>query len=98
MDPKIYEKSDYRSFWTGAGKEYLDKLEKAIIRESLPGGDSIAEIGAGYGRLTGAICKVHFVEPAQNLRKIAAETYGNKVFYHDADVYRLPFSDSSLDA
>jgi len=103
MDPKNYEKTvDYHTFWTGAGKEYVDKLEKAIVCRSLPGGDSIAEIGAGYGRLADCYFekyrKVHLVEPAQNLRKMAEDRFGKKASYHDADVYQLPFPDASFDA
>lgn len=99
---KGYEGQDYEAFWTGPGKRYLDALEQAIVARTLPGGDSIVEIGAGFGRLGRSYVSryrhVHMVEPASNLRAIAARTYGDAVTYHDASVLDLPFQSSFLDA
>jgi SAM-dependent methyltransferase len=99
---KGYEGQDYETFWTGPGKRYLDALEQAIVARTLAGGDAVVEIGAGFGRLGRSYVsryrQVHMVEPASNLRAIAARTYGDAVTYHDASVLDLPFRESSFDA
>jgi SAM-dependent methyltransferase len=99
---KGYEGQDYEGFWTGAGKRYLDELEQAIVSHTLTGGDAIVEIGAGFGRLgrcyVGKYREAHMVEPATNLREIAARTYGDRVAYHEASVYELPFPSDHFDA
>jgi ubiquinone/menaquinone biosynthesis C-methylase UbiE len=98
---KGYEGQDYEGFWTGPGKRYLDQLERAIAAHTLPGGEAVVEIGAGFGRLgssyIGKYRHVHMVEPASNLREIAARAYGDAVSYHEASVTGLPFSDASFD-
>jgi len=99
---KGYEGQDYEGFWAGAGKQYLDELEQAIVNHTLTGGDAIVEIGAGFGRLgrcyVGKYRESHMVEPATNLREIAARTYGDRVSYHEASVYELPFPSDYFDA
>ena len=99
---KDYEGVDYERFWAGSGKHYLDRLEQKIVRHVLPGGASIVEIGAGFGRLGPCYLDnyldVHMVEPASNLRTSAMNTFGDRVHYHDASVYALPFPDESFDA
>ncbi|MEK6322376.1 MAG: class I SAM-dependent methyltransferase [Acidobacteriota bacterium] len=97
-----YEGRDYEKFWRGPAKEYLDKLERAIVTHALEGGDSIVEVGAGFGRLGGCYLakyrSVSMVEPASNLRTACAKAYGNSVVCYDASVYDLPFSDQSFNA
>jgi SAM-dependent methyltransferase len=99
---KGYEGQDYEGFWIGAGKQYLDELEQAIVNHTLRGGGAVVEIGAGFGRLgrcyVGKYREVHMVEPATNLREIAARTYGAAVSYHEASVYDLPFPADHFDA
>jgi ubiquinone/menaquinone biosynthesis C-methylase UbiE len=100
---KGYEGQDYEQFWTGPAKQYLDALERLIVSTSLPGGEAIVDIGAGFGRFgpcyKNRYAVAHLVEPADNLRKIAAETYGHDTFrYHEASVYDLPLPDASIDA
>ncbi|HEY2150627.1 MAG TPA: class I SAM-dependent methyltransferase [Vicinamibacterales bacterium] len=98
---KGYEGQDYEGFWIGPGKHYLDLLERGIAAHTLPGGDAVLEIGAGFGRLgscyVGRYHQVHMVEPASNLRDIAQHTYGDRVNYHDASVFDLPFADGTFD-
>jgi len=99
---KDYEGVDYERFWTGPGKRYLDRLEQKIVRHTLPGGSSMVEIGAGFGRLgpcyVDTYKDVHMVEPASNLRTAAMNIFGDAVHYHDASVYALPFPNDSFDA
>ena len=47
---KGYEGQDYENFWTGPAKQHLDQLEQLIVSRSLTGGDTIIDIGAGFGR------------------------------------------------
>ena len=102
LDWKGYEGKDYEQFWVGPGRKYLDELEHLVISHCLPGGDTVADIGAGFGRLTNCYIEkyhtVHLVEPATNLRKAAQETYREAAIYHDASVTALPFESNSLDA
>lgn len=100
---KGYEGRDYEGYWTGAAKKHIDELEQRIAATSLQGGDTIVDIGAGFGRLgkcyVGKYRLSHMVEPASNLRDIARETFGSEnVRYHDASVYALPFEGASIDA
>lgn len=98
---KGYEGKDYEGFWVGPGKKFLDELEQAIIAHTLPGGEAIVEIGAGFGRLGKCYLEkyriAHMVEPATNLREKAASTYGDAASYHEASVYNLPFAAASFD-
>jgi ubiquinone/menaquinone biosynthesis C-methylase UbiE len=102
LDWKAYEGQDYERFWVGPGKKYLDELEHLVVGQCLAGGEAIADIGAGFGRLAncyvGKYRQVNLVEPASNLRQIAQRTYGDKAQYYDASVTALPFGPSSLDA
>jgi SAM-dependent methyltransferase len=99
---KDYEGVDYERFWSGPGKQYLDRLEQKILNHTLTGGDSIVEIGSGFGRLAPCYVdryrEVHMVEPASNLRTLAMDAFGDRVQYHDASVYELPFADESFAA
>lgn len=102
LDWKGYEGQDYEQFWVGPGKKYLDEIEHLIVARALPGGEAMADIGAGFGRLAncymGKYRKVNLVEPAGNLRQVAQRNYGPAASYHDASVTQLPFSSESLDA
>jgi SAM-dependent methyltransferase len=98
----LYHGADYKEFWTGPTKSHIDAIERRIIEKALTGGESIAEIGAGYGRLATSYLDryrhVYLVEPAESLREQAAESYGDMAKCVDASVYDLPFEDGTLDA
>ncbi len=97
-----YEGKDYEGFWVGAGKRYLDALEQRIISEVLTGGDSILDIGAGFGRLgpcyISKFRSAHMLEPASNLRESAQRKFGSAVQFYSGNVYELPFPDCVFDA
>lgn len=48
-----YEGSDYNArFWADGGRDYEDQVERVALRRLLPpSGDTLIEIGAGFGRL-----------------------------------------------
>jgi SAM-dependent methyltransferase len=48
-----YEGSDYRTrFWAGQGRTYEDQVERIALRRLMPPtGETLIEIGAGFGRL-----------------------------------------------
>ncbi len=48
-----YEGSDYRTrFWAGQGRTYEDQVERIALRRLMPpAGETLIEIGAGFGRL-----------------------------------------------
>ena len=48
-----YEGSDYRSrFWESGDRAYEDRVERVALRRMLPPqGDTLIEVGAGFGRL-----------------------------------------------
>jgi ubiquinone/menaquinone biosynthesis C-methylase UbiE len=48
-----YEGSDYRSrFWENQGREYEDRAERIALRRLLPPvGETLIDVGAGFGRL-----------------------------------------------
>ena len=48
-----YEGSDYRArFWQNQGRDYEDGAERVALRRLMPpGGDTLLDVGAGFGRL-----------------------------------------------
>src|SRR5216683_1429923 len=68
---KGYEGQDYENFWAGHGKRNLDQLERCIASHALPGGESVVEIGAGFGRMgscyVGKYKTVHMVDVFHHL-------------------------------
>jgi ubiquinone/menaquinone biosynthesis C-methylase UbiE len=99
---KGYEGRDYEDFWVGPGKHNLDELERSIVSYALPGGESLIDIGAGFGRMgacyVGRYQIACMVEPASNLREAARRTYGDTVQYYEASIYDLPFPEGHFDA
>ena len=97
---KDYEGIDYAEFWAGPENTHIDRLEQRIVNALLPGGDGIAEIGSGFGRLgpcySERYSKVYMVEPASNLRGIAENNFPEAA-HMNASVYDLPFDAAMLD-
>ena len=100
-----YENSRYRQdFWEGQGREYEDLVERIALRALLPPrGDTLIEIGAGYGRLApmyDGYSRVVLVDYARSQLEEAQHYLQNPDRYTlvVADIYSLPFVDSLFDA
>ncbi len=99
-----YEGSQYRrEFWEGQGREYEDLAERIAMRALLPpAGDTLVEIGAGYGRLAGLYAgyrRVVLLDYARSQLEEAQRYLPNpdRFTFVVADVYRLPFVDNLFD-
>ncbi len=100
-----YEGSRYRQeFWEGRGREYEDWVERIALRALLPpDGDTLVEIGAGYGRLASLYAgyrRVVLLDYARSQLEDAQRylPHPDRYTFVVADVYRLPFVDNLFDA
>lgn len=98
-----YEESDYRTaFWEGRGRDYEDRVERAVLRKMLPPrGKRLLEIGAGFGRLTdeyGAYEQVVLLDYSFSQLQYARERLGDaRTIFVAANVYKLPFRPGVFD-
>jgi ubiquinone/menaquinone biosynthesis C-methylase UbiE len=98
-----YEGSDYRhDYWEGRGREYEDLAERIALMRLLPArGRRLADLGAGYGRLSplyDAYEQVILVDYSRSLLEEAQQRLGNERFvYVAADLYRLPLATNAVD-
>jgi ubiquinone/menaquinone biosynthesis C-methylase UbiE len=99
-----YEGSRYRyDFWEGRGREYEDLAERIAMRALLPPvGDTLVEIGAGYGRLATLYDNYGRVVLLDYARSQLEEAqrylpHPDRYTFVVADVYRLPFVDNLFD-
>ncbi len=95
-----YEGSDYESFWTG--REYEDAAERMALRRLLPPeGETLVELGAGFGRLADlyqGYKRVVLLDFARSQLLQAHQRLGEgKFIYLVADIYRLPLASSAFD-
>ena len=100
-----YEGSRYRyDFWEGQGREYEDLVERIAIRALLPpGGDTLVEIGAGYGRLVSLYLgyrRIVLLDYARSQLEEAQRylSQPDRYIFVVANVYHLPFVDNLFDA
>lgn len=100
-----YEGSDYRArFWEGQGRAYEDQVERIALRRLLPpAGDTLIEIGAGYGRLadeyTGYRQVVLFDYSRSLLREAQAQLGSDpRYIYIAGNWYQMPFVDGLFEA
>jgi len=99
-----YEGSRYRyDFWEGKGREYEDMAERIALRTLLPpSGDTLVEIGAGYGRwadLYTGYRRIVLLDYARSQLE-EAQRYlpqPERFIFVVADVYHLPFVDNLFD-
>ena len=98
-----YEGSGYREdFWLNQGRDYEDRVERAVLRRLLPGqGRRVLEIGAGFGRLTnelagtaGGAARLFASLLAEARARLGDERYT----YVAADIYHMPFPPGVFDA
>ena len=99
-----YEGSRYRyDFWEGQGREYEDLAERIALRALLPpSGETLIEIGAGYGRLAElyhGYRRVVLLDYARSQLEEAQRYLPGLDGYTlvVGDVYRLPFVDNLFD-
>jgi ubiquinone/menaquinone biosynthesis C-methylase UbiE len=99
-----YEGSRYRyDFWEGKGREYEDMAERIALRALLPpAGDTLVEVGAGYGRwadLYTGYRRVVLLDYARTQLEEAQRylPHPERFIFVVADVYHLPFVDSLFD-
>ncbi len=98
----LYEGVEYKDFWDGESRKRLDKLEHALVCSLLPRhGQRLIDIGCGYGRLSDCYLErfdqVVMLDGSMTLLQQAKEITQGRAFYVAADVYHLPFKDSTFD-
>jgi SAM-dependent methyltransferase len=95
-----YEGSDYRArFWENQGRDYEDKVERVALRRLLPpAGDTLLDVGAGFGRLAdeyGGYERVVLFDYSRSLLREARDRLGHdpRFLYVAGNWYDLPFVD-----
>jgi ubiquinone/menaquinone biosynthesis C-methylase UbiE len=93
-----YEGSDYRTrFWENQGREYEDQAERIALRRLMPpAGDTLIDIGAGFGRLSDEYSgyrRVVLFDYSRSLLREAQERLGDdpRFIFVAGDWYRMPF-------
>lgn len=99
-----YEGSDYRArFWDNQGRDYEDQVERIALRRLMPPrGDTLLDVGAGFGRLAdeyaGYDRVVLFDYSRSLLREAQARLRDDPRFLYVAgNWYNLPFDDGVFD-
>ncbi len=95
-----YEGSDYRTrFWQNQNRDYEDQAERVALRRLMPpAGDTLIEIGAGYGRLADEYAgyqRVVLFDYSRSLLREAQEHLGDdpRFIYVAGNWYNMPFVD-----
>lgn len=93
-----YEGSDYRArFWQDQGRDYEDRAERVALRRLMPSrGDTLLDVGAGFGRLADEYRgyeRVVLFDYSRSLLREAQEHLGNdpRYIYVAGNWYQLPF-------
>ena len=99
-----YEGSDYRTrFWENQGREYEDQTERIALKQMMPAsGDTLIEIGAGFGRLADEYLgykRVVLFDYSRTLLREAQQIWGDdpRFIYVAGDWYKMPFVDGLFD-
>jgi ubiquinone/menaquinone biosynthesis C-methylase UbiE len=99
-----YEGSDYRArFWEGQRRNYEDKVERIALRRLMPPvGNTLIEIGAGYGRLASEYSgyrKVVLFDYSRSLLRDAQSQLGDdpRYIYAAGNWYNMPFVPALFD-
>ncbi len=100
-----YEGSDYRTrFWENQGREYEDQVERVALRRLLGArGETLIDLGAGFGRLAdeyGGYERVVLFDYSRTLLREAQARLGDdpRFLFVAGDWYRMPFVDGRFDA
>ena len=95
-----YEGSDYRArFWQNQGRDYEDGAERVALRRLMPpGGDTLLDVGAGFGRLANEYAgyrRVVLFDYSRSLLREARQQLGDdpRFFFVAGNWYDLPFVD-----
>ena len=93
-----YEGSDYRTrFWENQGRDYEDQVERVALRQLMPpAGDTLIEIGAGFGRLADEYAgyeRVVLFDYSRSLLREAQAHLGDdpRFIYVAGNWYEMPF-------
>ncbi len=93
-----YEGSDYRArFWESGERDYEDQVERVALRRLMPAkGDTLIEVGAGFGRLADEYRgyeRVVLFDYSRTLLREAQEMLGNdpRFIYVAGNWYSMPF-------
>jgi SAM-dependent methyltransferase len=93
-----YEGSDYRRrFWESGERAYEDQVERVALRRLMPpGGDTLIEVGAGFGRLADeyrGYKRVVLFDYSRTLLREAQEILGDdpRFIYVAGNWYSMPF-------
>ena len=100
-----YEGSSYQTdFWVGQDRDYEDQVERIAIRRLLPPqGDTLIDVGAGFGRLADLYTgyrRVILTDYSRSMLRQAQERLGRndpRFTFVAANVYQLPFVDDVID-
>ena len=104
--PRIcdYEGSDYKQrFWDKGERTYEDGAEREALKKLMPKtGDTLIEIGAGFGRLGEMYLgyeRVVLLDFSSTLLRSAQEIWGDdpRFIYVAANWYQMPFVDGLFD-
>jgi len=100
-----YEGSDYRTrFWEGKGRDYEDLVERIALRRLLPpDGQTLIDLGAGYGRLADEYQGYETVvlfDYSRSLLHEARSRLGEDPRYRfvAGNWYQMPFASGVFDA
>lgn len=99
-----YEGSDYRTrFWENQGRNYEDLVERVALGRMMPTtGQTLIEIGAGFGRLADeyrGYDKVVLFDYSRTLLREAQQILGDdpRFIYVAGNWYNMPFVDGLFD-
>jgi len=100
-----YEGSHYKSdFWLGQGRDYEDAAERLALGRLLPAqGGCIAEIGAGFGRLSDLYLgydRIILFDYSRTLLTDAVAQWGSdpRFVFVAGNIYKLPLATGILDS
>ena len=93
-----YEGSDYNArFWESGERAYEDQVERVALRRLMPAqGDTLIEVGAGFGRLADeyrGYKRVVLFDYSRTLLREAQETLGDdaRFIFVAGNWYQMPF-------